>query len=47
MGEVLHPALSGFRLIAGYAKTETESNILQFDNDKKTKSLLVSYSKPF
>ncbi|MGC6511564.1 MAG: tetratricopeptide repeat protein [Parvibaculales bacterium] len=47
MGEVLHPALSGFRLIAGYAKTETESNILQFDNDKKTKSLMVSYSKPF
>ncbi len=47
MGSLIHRGLKNFRLIAGYSQIKTNSNILQFNNDKKTKSLLLNYTNPF
>ncbi len=46
-GNAISEKLNNFRLVLGYVNTETESNILQFNNDKTTKSIAVNYIKPF
>ena len=46
-GNAISEKLNNFRLVLGYYNTETESNILQFNNDKTTKSIAVNYIKPF